>query len=99
AENAGHHDEAKLAALCLLTKHDEPEGYEFLTRQAARADDWSGAADLLLQFLTVYPDDVQAQARYGWLCAIAGRAATDSALKSMDVAVGWPARLRCYLVG
>ncbi len=98
AENAGSYDEARLAAQCLLIKHDEPEGYEFLARHAARAGDWSSAADLLAQFLTVYPDDVQAQARYCWLGAIAGRSVTDRALKYMDVSGEWPAKLRAFLV-
>ena len=98
AENAGNHDEARLAAQCLLIRHDEPEGYEFLARHAARADDWSSAADLLLQYLAVYPDDVQAQARYCWLGAIAGRTVTDRALKNMEVSGEWPAKLRTFLV-
>lgn len=98
AENAGYHDEAILAAQCLVITHQEPEGFEFLARQAARGNDWHTAAELQQQFLMVYPDDVQAQARYCWLRLLAGQTVTDGALASMDVSAGWAARLRSYLI-
>lgn len=99
AENAGYHDEAKMAAQCLLANHQEPEGYEFMARDAARTNDWHNAAEQMRQFLVAYPDDVQAQARYCWICEIAGIPVMDDALPSMDVTGEWPARLRAYLIG
>lgn len=99
AENAGFHNEARLAAQSLIVNHQEPEGYEFLARQAARNNNWCLAAELLSRFLAVYPDDVQAQARYCWICAIAGKPVTDSGLAAMDVSGEWPALLRSYLIG